>query len=99
MDGGQGGLVVSGAGGWSGLGHVQGGEKREEIEGVLGSCSPRAERGSKVAGGGPPWRPAAASRGGDAPVLPRPREEAEEARFDVAELRAVAVSPIAASTC
>jgi hypothetical protein len=51
-----------------------------------------------VAGGGPPWRPAVASRGGDAPVLPQPREEVEEARLDVAKLRPVAVSPIAAST-
>jgi hypothetical protein len=40
---------------------------------------------------------AAASRGGGAPVLPRSREEAEEARLDVAELRAVAISPIEAS--
>jgi hypothetical protein len=39
-----------------------------------------------------------ASRGGDAPVLPRPWEEAEEARLDVAELRPVTVSPIATST-
>jgi hypothetical protein len=97
MDGGQGRLAVGGTGGWSGLGHDQGGEKGEETEGVLGSCSPQAERGSKVAGGGPQWRPAAASRCGGAPVLPRPREEAEEARLDVAELLAGAISPIEAS--
>jgi hypothetical protein len=53
MDGGQRGQAVGGAGGWSGLGLVQGGEKGEETEGLLGRCSPRAERGGKVASGEP----------------------------------------------
>jgi hypothetical protein len=48
MDGGQGGLAIGGAGGWSGHGLDQRGEKGEEIEGMLGRCSPRAERGGTV---------------------------------------------------
>jgi hypothetical protein len=88
MDGGQGGLVVRGADGWSGLEHVQDGEKGEERQEDLCGCSPSAGADHKVVGGEPQQRSAAASRGGGAPVLPRPREEAEEARLDVAELLA-----------
>jgi hypothetical protein len=77
MDGGQGGLAVGGAGGWSGLEHVQGGEKGEETEGVLGRCSPQADRGGKVAGGGPQRRPTLELGGGGAPVEFRQLEVAE----------------------
>jgi hypothetical protein len=33
--------AIGGIGGWSGYGLGQGGEKAEEIEGMLGRCSPR----------------------------------------------------------
>jgi hypothetical protein len=93
MDGGQGGLAVGGAGDWSGLGFVQGGEKGEETEGVLGSCSPRAERGGKMAGGGPQRWPAVELSGGGAPVEFRQLEVAERVRLGAAMLVAASTSP------
>jgi hypothetical protein len=89
MDGRQGGLAVGGASGWSGHGLDQGGEKGEEIEGSSETCSPRAEKGSKVAGGGPQRRPTVVVRSGGALVAGSRRETAEEAWIGTAKLSAL----------
>jgi hypothetical protein len=70
MDSGQGGLSVGGAGGWSCHGLDQGGEKGEETEGMMGTCSPRAGgvRGERPDGGEFGW-PVAVLGGGGAPVI------------------------------
>jgi hypothetical protein len=60
-------------------------------------CSPWAESDGRMARGGAQQRPAAVSRGGGAPVLNSRREGAPRTRLDVAQPRAVAVSPIDAS--
>jgi hypothetical protein len=54
--------AVGGAGDWNGYGLGQGGEKGEEIEGMLGRCSPRHRRGEAA---GNPRQPktGAAARG------------------------------------
>jgi hypothetical protein len=43
-------------------------QELEEIEGSSETCSPRAEKGNKVAGGGPQQRSMVVVRGGGAPV-------------------------------
>jgi hypothetical protein len=94
MYGGQRVQAVGGVSGWCGLGLVQGGENGEETEGLLGRCSPWAERGGKVAGGGPRWRPMMVLGGGGALVAGSRREDAPRTRLGVAQLPVVAAPPI-----
>jgi hypothetical protein len=58
----------------------------EETEGDSRACLPWRGRDGKVVVGGTLGRRARSHGGGGAPVLPWPREEAEGARVDVAEL-------------
>jgi hypothetical protein len=74
------------AGATGGLGLRRAVQGMEETEGDSRACSPWRGKDGKVVVGGTLGRRAWSHGGGDTPVLPRPREEAEEVWPVVAEL-------------